>query len=587
MMNSTTASHVAHFSWVDHTMFALMLVVSTVVGVLIGVCGKQDTKVDYLLGGKKMSVIPIAVSLIFSHISGITIVAVPAEFYTYGAAHFNQYLASIVTCVINYYIFLPIFFELQLTSTYEYLEQRFDKRVRAMASFIFALNVILYLPIVIYVPALAFNQVSGIGVHFITSVVCGVCMIYTMLGGMKAVVWTDFLQSFVTVGSCIAIIILGLVKVGGFNIMWDRSRIGGRLNFFDLNLDPFARNTFWTCALGNIFSWMSGLCVNQGMVQKFIALPTLKEARMSLMIFNAGFFIVKSSSLFIGLLIYSSYYECDPITSKQVNKADQILPFFTMDTASHLPGLPGLFIAGIFSASLSTLSSNFNCLSATISEDFVYPWIKGKVFENRIFHFVMKITVIVAGLSCILLVIVIEKMGGIIKVSSSTSGVTSGALLGMFVLGMFFPWANNKGCLAGSAASLLFMAWIIIGAQLYKTMGVERFPHLPMSTEGCEEVFNITVLEAPVPTALPAGMGEDAFALYRISFHYYCLVGTAVTVVVGLAVSWCSGLQCARTVDSRLLVSFMKQRGHARPRGALHPSETEMLAPMARNNYNK
>ncbi|XP_063227306.1 sodium-coupled monocarboxylate transporter 1-like isoform X2 [Bacillus rossius redtenbacheri] len=502
-MNYTIAGNHAHFSWVDHTMFALMLVVSTVVGVLIGVCGKQDTKVDYLLGGKKMSVIPIAVSLIFSHVSGISIVALPTEYYTYGAMYFNQFFAGLITCIITISVFLPIFFELQITSTYEYLELRFDKNVRTMASFLFACSLILYLPIVIYTPALAFNEVSGLSVHLVTSVVCIVCMLYTMLGGMKAVVWTDFLQSFVTVSSCIAIICVGLAKTGGFNVMWDRSGKGGRLEIFDFNPDPFERNTYWTVVVGSTFHWMFSLGINQGMVQKFIALPSLKKARLSLVIFFFGYLLMKTLVLLIGLVIYSNYYQCDPVTSKVIDKADQIVPFFAMDAAAHIPGLPGLFVAGIFSACLSTLSSNFNCLSATIFEDFISPLIKGKKsFESKI-PYILKGIVILTGMICLLMVLVVEKMGGIFQVASTLAGITSGATLGMFFLGMFIPWANWKGCLAGSITSLVIMTWITTGAQVYKGTGIERFPYAPMSTEGCEEIFNFT---APVTPTRPAGV---------------------------------------------------------------------------------
>ncbi|XP_063227295.1 sodium-coupled monocarboxylate transporter 1-like [Bacillus rossius redtenbacheri] len=577
MTNSTIATHVAHFSWVDHTMFALMLVVSTVVGVLIGVCGKQDTKVDYLLGGKKMSVIPIAVSLIFSHISSITIVAVPTEYYTYGAVYFNQYISGFITCVISYYIFLPIFFDLQLTSTYEYLQLRFNRQVRTMASILFTVHILLYLPIVVYVPALAFNQVSGVPLHLVTSVVCGVCMLYTMLGGMKAVVWTDFLQSFVTVGSSITIIILGLINVGGFNAMWDRSEKGGRLEFVDFNPDPFARNTFWTVSLGTTFFWMSGLGVSQGTIQKFIALPSLKKARLSLVVFFFGFIVLKSICFMIGMLMYTTYYNCDPITSKQVSKPDQMLPYFTMDTASRIPGLSGLFVAGTFSAALSALSSNFNCLSATTFEDFISPWIKNNSFFENKTPLMLKSIVVVTGMICILLVFAIEKTAGIIMIATSASGITSGALLGMFLLGMLFPWANEKGCLVGSVVSLGVMAWIMVGAQVYKTMGTDRFPYLPMSTEGCEEFFNITVPILPSPTPLPKGTGDDAFPIYKISFHYYCLVGTATVLVVGLAVSYFTGFTDPNSVDARLLVPFVKKYGHSREADAQDPSEKILL----------
>nr|CAD7402664.1 unnamed protein product [Timema cristinae] len=538
------AKEANQFSWLDHSVFAFMLVMSTVVGVLIGVCGKQDTKVDYLLGGKKMGILPISMSLIFSHLSGVTFMGMPAEIYTYNTMYFMTNVAGIIVALIIGYVFLPVFFNLQLTSTYEYLELRFDQKVRIMASLLFTVSLLLYLPIVVYVPALAFNHVSGISIHFITTVVVSVCVLYTMLGGIKAVVWTDFLQSFVTMGSCLAVIILGLIKIGGFKNMWDISYAGGRIEFFDWDPSPFQRNTVWTIFIGTTFNWLSTLGVSQGMVQKFVALPNIRSAKL-------------------------------------------------------------------------TMSSNLNCLSATIYEDFISPIIRGnKKLESKA-PFFMKSIVVVVGAISLAMVFVVEKLGGILQVAIAANGVTSGATLGIFVNGMFFPWANSKaeltpfqtqcfterlealgidsgtfgsvtrnyvhyttqavdGCLTGSIVSLISMAGIVAGAHHYKATGTERFPYLPTSTDGCEKYFNFTPPVLPKPTPLPGGMGDDAFFIFKISFLYYTMVGTIINIIVCMVVSYFTGFQNPKEVDSRLLVPFMQKYGSAYQEAPTEPLEKEM-----------
>ncbi|KAJ8866434.1 hypothetical protein PR048_032277, partial [Dryococelus australis] len=259
---------------------------------------------------------------------------------------------------------------------FQYLELRFNQRVRAIASMVFTFSTVLHLPIVVYVPALAFSQVSGVNIHLITPIVSTICIAYTMMGGLKAVVWTDFLQAFVTVGSCLAVLILGIVNVGGLATVFERSHAGGRDDLFNLDPSPFARNTFWTVTVGMTFLWLSQCGINQGMVQKFIALPNIQNARRSLIIFCIGYMSMKALSCFMGLVIYASYYNCDPIRTQRehctfnslqswkyfnvissvvfqaIDRSDQILPYFVMHATYHLPGLPGLFIAGIFSAAL-------------------------------------------------------------------------------------------------------------------------------------------------------------------------------------------------------------------------------------------
>ncbi|RZC35326.1 SSF domain containing protein, partial [Asbolus verrucosus] len=214
------------FSWYDYILFTVMLSFSALIGIYFGCFGsKQSTTNEYLMGGKTMKVLPIAVSLVASHISGITLLALPADVYRYGAAYWLGAFSMVLLCVITIYVYLPVFFNLQITSTYEYLERRFDNRTRLFASFLYALSVFLYLPIVVYIPALAFSAgslgyllldsfnvlfvASGINVHSITPVVCGICIFYTTIGGLKAVVWTDTLQFTVTIAAIATVFMLG------------------------------------------------------------------------------------------------------------------------------------------------------------------------------------------------------------------------------------------------------------------------------------------------------------------------------------------------------------------------------------------
>lgn len=161
------------FGWCDYTIFCLMLGVSALIGIYFGCFGsKQSTTDEYLLGGKTMKVLPIVISLVsrffsqaaskrnthrkcFSHVSGITLLGVPADVFRYGATYWLTVISLTLLPVFTVFIYLPVYFNLQITSTYEYLEMRFDGRTRSLASFTFAVSMFLFLPIVIYIPSLA------------------------------------------------------------------------------------------------------------------------------------------------------------------------------------------------------------------------------------------------------------------------------------------------------------------------------------------------------------------------------------------------------------------------------------------------
>ena len=179
-----------------------------------------------------MNFFPIAVSLIASHVSGITLMSIPAEMYANGTQYIMMVFSAIILGFALLHIYLPVFYELQLTSSFQYLELRFDKSVRLTASFIYAISIIIFIPIIVYVPALAFSQVSGINLHVITLTTSMICVFYTTVGGLKAVVWTDTLQFGLMIGAVVCVITLGLAETGGILNVLETADRGGRLILF-------------------------------------------------------------------------------------------------------------------------------------------------------------------------------------------------------------------------------------------------------------------------------------------------------------------------------------------------------------------
>jgi Na+/proline symporter len=205
-------------------------------------------------------------------------------------------------------------------------------------------------------------------------------------------------------------------------------------------------------------------------------------------IFGIGHILVKLFSVYNGLLIFGKYSDCDPISTGNVKKYDQIFAYYVMDVARKIPGLPGLFVVGIFSAALSTMSSSMNSLSGTIFEDFIKPHfnLTEKTASN-----IIKIMVVMIGMTCLFLVYIVEQLGSIFGLGIAMSGITSGSLLGIFLLGMFSPKINSKGAFWGALASICILSVIVMGGQLQMYNGNLKCESLQLRIDGCDG-FNST-----------------------------------------------------------------------------------------------
>ncbi|XP_076239427.1 sodium-coupled monocarboxylate transporter 1 [Calliopsis andreniformis] len=539
------------FNLIDCAVFAGMLGISAIVGVYQAYKSRKNTDAvrEYLVGGQNMSIFPISMSLIASYISGIAILGLPAEMYVYGTQFWCVVIADSFVSLTMAIVYLPVFYGLGITSSYEYLKLRFNNAVRLLGSVIFLLKMLLYIPLVIYVPALAFNQVTGMNLHAIALIVCAVCIFYTTLGGLKAVVWTDAIQTIVMFGGVIVVAILGTNRVGGVDRVWRRNYDTGRIEFFDMDPDPTTRHTFWSVVVGNYLNWLATCSVNQAMVQRCLAMPNLKKANATIAIMAIGIISIVSLSCYTGIVIFAAFHDCDPITTKQIRKPDQLLPFFVMKIADSIPGLPGLFVAGVFSAALSTMSTGLNSMAGVIYEDMIKPWLRVPASET-VASRTIKATVVVTGIICVALVFLVEKLSGLIQAGKSLSGITAGPLLGIFTLGMFFPLANSAGALVGGLVSLNLVAWISFGTQAAISSGKIHFPVKPVFVDGCPESLkshasNLTLI---VETALR----EQPFFLYRMSYLWYTWIGFLTAILIGLLVSWITGVNQRQPGDEKL-----------------------------------
>ncbi|CRK90103.1 CLUMA_CG003821, isoform A [Clunio marinus] len=535
------------FGVLDYLVFAVTLLISIGIGIFVRYKHKQKSSDEFLLASRSMEVWPVAFSLMASLMSAITLLGVSNENYQFGTQFVIINISYGIATPIAVYLFLPIFYNLRVTSAYEYLELRFGKYARISASLAYSTQMILYMGIVLYAPALAFESVIGIDKNIAIIMIGLTVIFYCCIGGIRAVLLTDVFQAILMFVAIFLVIISGVIHADGVGNIFKAASNGNRLEFFNFNPDPTTRHSWFSQTIGGLFTYLSLYAVNQMQVQRLLTVKSLKEAQMALW---WNWPILTALSLltsFSGLVIYYYYQNCDPLLAGRITQRDQNMAIYVMDALGHIPGIAGLFVSGIYSASLSSISSCLNSLAAVTIEDYVKP----------IYLFLMKrplkmspqrsalpskIIAGVYGIICIGTAYLAQHIGGILQISLTIFGVVGGPLLALFTLGMGTKRANEKGSIIGLVFGVVICMWIGFGQPKPPP------PYLEFSIQDCSQfgIFNIT---KSIPEAVVAN-DSKYFYLYRISYLYTVVIGFVITFTVGYLTSLLKGQQTSEDNDA-------------------------------------
>eukprot|EP00118_Oscarella_pearsei_P012686 m.95500 g.95500 ORF g.95500 m.95500 type:complete len:618 (+) comp36852_c0_seq16:81-1934(+) len=559
------------FTALDYVIFGISIAVSLSIGLFFSL-KKQKTTNDYFMAGRSMKSFPIAMSLLASFMSAVSILGLPSEVYFYGIQYWMVILSYFIIMPLVVLVYIPVFHGLKLTSAYEYLEKRFSLPIRLLASVIFIFQTVLYSAVVLFAPALVLDtgRDSNIKRHithssfmtvvsnfplWATILTAGlVATFYTAMGGMKAVISTDVVQGGIMLVGLISIIIIGTVKVGGAAEMFQICQNGSRLNFLNFDPDPRVRLTFWSLFIGNICSTLPIVGVNQTAVQRMLTAKSLKSAKRSAWLMLPLFMTASTVTCFSGLVIYALYRkrDCDPRSAGLITRNDEIMPHFVMDVLGAVHGIPGLFLACVAAATLSTISSNLNAMAAVTMEDFIKRFIfhKKPLTDS-------KATLLSRGLAGAygVLIIVLSfglsylKSTHLIDAAMSVFGATGGPLLGVFTLGMISRRSNRQGTLIGLLLGITFTWVVCIGGRVSPNPDAEPLFH--NFTGGCVNVS----LPGNHTTTPP----KESNFLFSLSFMWYGFIGFSLTYGFGWVISYI-GPWKSLPVDSRLMASWLRKK---------------------------
>lgn len=450
-----------HFSWLDYTIFGVYLSASVGVG-LLSARGSKSLG-DYFLAGRGMNSALVAVSILAALFSGISYLAGPADVYKNGFAFAYVVLAFFIATPFTTIWMLPKFYQSRFFTAYQFLEERFSLPVRLLASGLFIFRVLLWLAAATYAPALALEKVTGIPL-WITILASGVLTtLYTALGGMRAVIWTDVMQFFVLFGGQLMIVYVALGKIpGGLSGVWDTAIADHRMDL-SLSFSLSERVNLGAVLIAGAFLHLVQMATDQVSVQRYLSAGSLKESQRSLWI--KLWFVLPVLVLFYGtgLVLYAFYKtHGDPMAAGLIAKEDQILPYFVV---TQLPaGLPGLLIAAIYAASMSTISAGLNSLASATVVDFKQRLSnQPEGTQKQQVGSARRITV-GYGVLVVCLAFLVDLMpGNLVESVNTVIGLIGGPLLGLFFLGMFTKRATTRGalygCLVGFVTLLLLFLW--------------------------------------------------------------------------------------------------------------------------------
>ncbi len=317
----------------------------------------------------------------------------------------------------------------------------------------------IWLALATYAPALALEQVTGIPLWLTITATGLLTTFYTTLGGMKAVIWTDVMQFIVLFGGQLAIILVAVSYVpGGAQGVYEIGQAGGKYAL-SFSLDPTIRVTFWALIIGGAFANLVQMATDQVSVQRYLTATDIKTAQRSLWIKLAMTLPVVGIFYLTGLVLYAFYQtKGDPVAAGLVASVDQILPYFVV---TELPiGMPGLLVAAIYAASMSTISAGLNSMTSSTLVDVYQRLIKPDAKEEHQLTLARYITLIF-GVIVTALAFVVSSLGTILQASNTIFGLVGGPLLGLFFLGMLSKRANAKGAFLGWLAGFLILLPVV------------------------------------------------------------------------------------------------------------------------------
>ncbi|HJX72074.1 MAG TPA: sodium:solute symporter, partial [Bacteroidales bacterium] len=421
---------------------------------------KNRSSVQFTSGGGALPAWAVGMSIFATFVSSISFLALPGKAYQ---SDWNAFVFSLSIPIAAYMavkFFVPLYRSINSISAYTYLEIRFGAWARIYASLCYILTQIMRMGTILYLLALPLNALFGWNIG-LTIVVTGICVIlFSMMGGIKAVIWTDAVQGIILIGGALTCALFLLFSMPeGPRQMFQIAAAHNKFSLGSLSTS-ISESTFWVVLVYGLFINLQNYSIDQNYVQRYMTTKTESQARQSALFGSLLYIPVSLIFFFIGTALFA-YYKAQPdllpIHLQGYATADKVFPFFIVN---GLPvGLTGLLIASVFAAGMSTVSTSINSSATIIYTDYFKRYTKNKSSEHSSMN-VLYISSALAGIAGIGVALAMIKVQSALDAWWALASIFSGGMLGLFLLGYIARKVQKIHAAIGVATGILVIFWL-------------------------------------------------------------------------------------------------------------------------------
>lgn len=463
-----------------HVIDFIVFIVFTL-GVVIFGCSffkKGSSADEFTSAGHSIPGWVVGMSIFATYVSSISYIGYPGKAF---AADWNAFVFSLSIPIASYFAakyFVPFYRHGGSVSAYTFLEEKFGAWARLYASACYLLTQIARMGSILYLLAVPMFILMGWDMHMVIILTSIGIIVYSMMGGLKAVIWADAIQGIILIGGavlCLAILMFSMPEgpMQTFELAAN-SPMGNKFSLGEFTTD-LTTSTFWVCLIYGIFINLQNYGIDQNYVQRYHAAKTDKDAKFSALF--GGYLFIPVSALFflIGSALYS-YYQAGvaELPAEIQAKPDYVFPYFIVNV---LPvGLRGLLIASIFAAGMSTVSTSVTSAATIILTDYVRPFFL-RAKHQKLELAIVRFSSFAVGILGAIVAIAMLSVESIIDAWWTLSSIFSGGMLGLFLLGCIRQRISRLAAFLGCVAGVGVIAWISL-ADMWQLPGVHLHSYL-------------------------------------------------------------------------------------------------------------
>jgi SSS family transporter len=441
---------------------------------------KATTLRGYFLAEQTIPWWAISLSIVAAETSTLTIISVPGLAYERDFRFLQLVIGYLIGRVFISFVLIPHYFRGDLVTAYQLIERRFGQKLRSLTAGLFLITRAAAEGVRVFAVAIvvgiALGNLLGTFSDFgrdvaAIAIVSVLTLIYTLKGGMAAVIWTDVVQLAVYVVGTLAgfFTILHLVP-GGWQTVHSTAAAAGKFRIFDFSWNFYATYTFWSGVIGGAFLTTASHGTDQLIVQRLLSARSERQSKLALL--ASGVMVLFQFSLFllIGAMLYVFYKLFPPAVA--FTRADTIFPAFVVTRMPH--GISGLLISAILAAAMANLSAALNSLSSTTIVDFYSRINPAASDQHRVF--LSRVATVGWAVVLFALAIVARSGGKVLEAGLSIASVAYGSLLGVFLLGVLTRKASERGAMVG------MLCGFVLNLYLWKSTKIPFTWYVPLGS---------------------------------------------------------------------------------------------------------